>query len=172
MREKIKLESSAGTGHFYTTTKNKRNTPDKIALGLSILRDFADGAVIAPKDIKAEAKVIASERRTRSSSVSEIGDALTAYLYPDALITRRSPIGTPESIAQATAEKLREFYRTWYRPSRMTIIAVGDASPELLEKLIREKFESLRPATPTEPADPDPMMTKSASSIVLPAQWT
>ncbi|MGH9578965.1 MAG: 50S ribosomal protein L33, partial [Terriglobales bacterium] len=24
MREKIKLESSAGTGHFYTTTKNKR----------------------------------------------------------------------------------------------------------------------------------------------------
>lgn len=30
IREKIKLESSAGTGHFYTTTKNKRNTPDKM----------------------------------------------------------------------------------------------------------------------------------------------
>jgi len=28
-RDKIKLVSSAGTGHFYTTTKNKRNTPDK-----------------------------------------------------------------------------------------------------------------------------------------------
>ncbi len=27
MREKIKLVSSAGTGHFYTTKKNKRNTP-------------------------------------------------------------------------------------------------------------------------------------------------
>ena len=26
MRDKIKLESSAGTGHFYTTTKNKRTT--------------------------------------------------------------------------------------------------------------------------------------------------
>ena len=24
MREKIRLDSSAGTGHFYTTTKNKR----------------------------------------------------------------------------------------------------------------------------------------------------
>ena len=32
MREKIKLESSAGTGHFYTTTKNKRTKPDKIEL--------------------------------------------------------------------------------------------------------------------------------------------
>jgi len=29
-REKIKLESSAGTGHFYTTTKNKRTTPEKM----------------------------------------------------------------------------------------------------------------------------------------------
>jgi large subunit ribosomal protein L33 len=32
MREKIKLESSAGTGHFYTTTKNKRTMPDKIEM--------------------------------------------------------------------------------------------------------------------------------------------
>ena len=32
MREKIKLESSAGTGHFYTTTKNKRTTPAKIEM--------------------------------------------------------------------------------------------------------------------------------------------
>ena len=32
IREKIKLESSAGTGHFYTTTKNKRTTPEKIEI--------------------------------------------------------------------------------------------------------------------------------------------
>jgi large subunit ribosomal protein L33 len=31
-REKIKLESTAGTGHFYTTTKNKRSTPDKLLM--------------------------------------------------------------------------------------------------------------------------------------------
>ncbi len=31
-REKIKLESSAGTGHFYTTTKNKQNTPNKLEM--------------------------------------------------------------------------------------------------------------------------------------------
>ena len=30
MRDKIKLVSSAGTGHYYTTDKNKRNTPDKL----------------------------------------------------------------------------------------------------------------------------------------------
>lgn len=32
MREKIRMVSSAGTGYFYTTTKNKRKTPDKLRL--------------------------------------------------------------------------------------------------------------------------------------------
>ncbi len=31
-REKIKLESSAGTGYFYTTTKNKTTNRDKLEL--------------------------------------------------------------------------------------------------------------------------------------------
>jgi large subunit ribosomal protein L33 len=30
IREKIKLVSTAGTGYYYTTDKNKRNTPDKL----------------------------------------------------------------------------------------------------------------------------------------------
>ena len=30
MREKVKLVSTEGTGEYYTTTKNKRNTPHKL----------------------------------------------------------------------------------------------------------------------------------------------
>ena len=30
MRDKVKLVSTAGTGHYYTTDKNKRTTPDKL----------------------------------------------------------------------------------------------------------------------------------------------
>lgn len=32
MRDKIRMVSSAGTGHFYTTDKNKRSTPDKLEM--------------------------------------------------------------------------------------------------------------------------------------------
>ncbi|NQD36262.1 50S ribosomal protein L33 [Permianibacter sp. IMCC34836] len=32
MRDKIKLVSTAGTGYYYTTDKNKRTTPEKLAL--------------------------------------------------------------------------------------------------------------------------------------------
>ena len=32
MREKIRMNSTAGAGHFYTTDKNKRTTPDKLEM--------------------------------------------------------------------------------------------------------------------------------------------
>ena len=32
MREKIRMNSTAGTGHFYTTDKNKRTTPYKLEM--------------------------------------------------------------------------------------------------------------------------------------------
>jgi large subunit ribosomal protein L33 len=32
MRDKIRLVSSAGTGHFYTTTKNKRTMTEKFQI--------------------------------------------------------------------------------------------------------------------------------------------
>ena len=32
MREKIRMNSTAGTGHFYTTDKDKRTMPDKLEM--------------------------------------------------------------------------------------------------------------------------------------------
>ena len=32
MREKVRMVSTADTGFFYTTYKNKRNTPDKLEI--------------------------------------------------------------------------------------------------------------------------------------------
>ena len=37
MREKIRLVSTAGTGHFYTTTKNRRTHPEKMEVKKSRL---------------------------------------------------------------------------------------------------------------------------------------
>ncbi len=32
MRDKIRMNSTAGTGYFYTTTKNKRTMPEKLEM--------------------------------------------------------------------------------------------------------------------------------------------
>lgn len=31
-RDKVRMISSAGTGHFYTTDKNKKTTPEKLSI--------------------------------------------------------------------------------------------------------------------------------------------
>ncbi len=48
-REKIKLESTAGTGHFYTTSKNKRTTPEKLEM---MKYDPKARKQVAYKDVK------------------------------------------------------------------------------------------------------------------------
>ena len=53
MREKIRLNSSAGTGHFYTTTKNKRTTTEKIEL----INDFEKSTNESGKSVMYEIKV-------------------------------------------------------------------------------------------------------------------
>jgi zinc protease len=46
-------------------------------------------------------------------------------------------------------ETLKRFYREWYRPDLMAVIAVGDFDPPAVEKLIREHFSPL--TTPPAP---------------------
>ena len=40
-RDKIKLESTAGTGHFYTTSKNKRTMPEKMEIKNFLISIFS-----------------------------------------------------------------------------------------------------------------------------------
>ena len=59
MREKIKLVSTAGTGHYYTTTKNKRLHPEKVEI-----RKF---------DPKIRKHVIYKEAKIKKKNPSEDG---------------------------------------------------------------------------------------------------
>ena len=44
------------------------------------------------------------------------------------------------------AQRLRDFYRDFYRPDRMAVVAVGDFDTERIEALIREHFGTLSAA--------------------------
>src|SRR6185503_14427024 len=61
----------------------------------------------------------------------------------------RLPIGKPEIIQSFTADRLMQFYKDWYRPDMMAVIAVGDFDVRTMETLIRSHFGSI-PA-PTSP---------------------
>ena len=48
MRDKIRLVSTAGTGYFYTTTKNKRTMPEKME-NQKLLRNVRRAKKFDPK---------------------------------------------------------------------------------------------------------------------------
>ena len=78
----------------------------------------------------------------------------------------RLPIGDPEILQTAPAERLRSFYEDWYRPDLMAVVAVGDFDGDRIESMIREHFGGLqgpanaRPRTQTDvPIDHPPLVT-------------
>ena len=124
--------------------------------GFTVLREFADGQSFDPAEVEAERGVIHSERRARDNWQARAGDALTHFIHPLALHTRRNPIGLEEVISHATADDLRHFYAKWYRADNLLLVVAGDAPPARIEALIRDKFASMpNPETP-RPATPDP----------------
>ena len=64
-REKIKLESTAGTGHFYTTSKNKKTTPEKLEF---LKFDPKARKHVLYKEIKLKYFGVKVHKKTRSAS--------------------------------------------------------------------------------------------------------
>ena len=57
----------------------------------------------------------------------------------------RLPIGQPEVIQKAPRDTLYRFYKDWYRPDLMAVIAVGDFDdPGAIEKAIQSRFGDLK----------------------------
>jgi hypothetical protein len=52
-------------------------------------------------------------------------------------LCRALAIGTDELIRSFKPDALRRFYRDWYRPELMAVVAVGDVEPEELERRSR-----------------------------------
>ena len=72
-------------------------------------------------------------------------------LFRGSRYAERLPIGTPEALASAPVAVLERFYRDWYRPDLMAVVAVGDFDPTALDGWIRDCFADLE-----SPAEPRP----------------
>jgi zinc protease len=120
--------------------------------GLRMLRDVADGMLIAPAEVDKERGIILSEKLARDSTQSRIMEEGLKFQLPDHRIANRLPIGLEAVISTAPAERLQEFYRRFYTPDRMVLVAVGAVDGPQLRAQIGEVFGSLAAGEPA----PDP----------------
>jgi zinc protease len=127
------------------------NTPELIGKSLMVMRETADRLLILQSELDKERGVILSEKRLRDTPDYRGYTANLSFLLPDTLVAQRFPIGEEEVISQTPRDRMVDFYRTWYRPERLTLVAVGHFDTGQMEQSIRARFDSLRAQTPARP---------------------
>ena len=112
--------------------------------GLTLFRDVLDGMLLESSQIDRERRVVLSELRASDNINTRAQIAALRFMLPDALPSRRMPIGKIETVQAMSRQQFVDFYETWYTPGRATIVAAGAFDVKMLERLIREKFQDCR----------------------------
>jgi zinc protease len=157
-------DTNASTNYDVTLFKLDlpKNDPGLLDTALMLMRETASELTFDPGAVGREKGVILSEMRVRNTYA--LRDALDgiAFAYPGARFADRLPIGTEQSVQQATAGGLRAFYRRAYRPENTALVVVGDFDPTAVEAAIRLHFADWKPEPPAVHPNPGPIPFKRA----------
>ena len=139
---------NASTGYDRTLYRLQVPTDSEGALetGLQILEDWAHLITFAEEEVERERGIIIEEWRLRRGAGARIWDKQIPYLFQGSRYAERRPIGKLELIEKFGVDDMLRFYRDWYRPDLMAVIAVGNFDAGRMENLIREHFSRLEPA--------------------------
>jgi zinc protease len=134
--------------------------------GVDILHEWAQGIAFDPDEVQKERGVVLEERRLGRGAQGRLLDAVVPAALPGSKYGARLPIGTEEVLKRATADDLRRFYREWYRPELMAVVAVGDFDPAAMDKRIAARFADL-PAAAHPRTRPELPVPPHASTVAL-----
>ncbi len=127
--------------------------PALVTAGVDVLREWASRATIDPGEVEAERGVVFEEWRLRDQGAGgRLNDLYADLLTPGSGYEGRLPIGDPDAIRTMTRDRLQRFYRDWYRPDLMAVVAVGDIDVDDIEALIVDRFADLAPAGSPRPS--------------------
>ncbi|MEO1051511.1 MAG: insulinase family protein [Bacteroidota bacterium] len=119
--------------------------------GLLVLEDWAHNIEFTEEEIDKERGVIMEEWRLGRGASQRMRDEYFPVLFKNSHYAERLPIGTKEVIQNANYETIRKFYKDWYRPDLMAVVAVGDIDPDEMEKKIKTRFGKIKgPKKPRE----------------------
>lgn len=122
--------------------------------GFKILANWAGKISMEGEEIDKERGVIIEEDRQRGKNAQErMSKQLLPLLLKGSRYENRIPIGKIDLLQSFTHDKIRSFYKDWYRPNLQAVIAVGDFDVNQVEQLIKDNFSGL-----ANPANPRPRL--------------
>jgi zinc protease len=116
---------------------------NQMAMGFKILENWAHKVSLEGEEIDKERGVVVEEWRLGQGAGQRIFDKQIPVLFKGSRYAERLPIGSMDIIENADHETVRRFYRDWYRPDLMAVVAVGDFDPVDIESRIKSLFSSI-----------------------------
>lgn len=119
------------------------NKPKAFENGFKILENWAHKISFNPQEIENERPVILEEWRRQDSALFRMKKHHEKMLFKGSRYIIRKPIGLPEIIKHGKQKDLIRFYKDWYQPQNMVILAVGDFNPAQVKKLMHKYMASI-----------------------------
>lgn len=125
--------------------------PGNIEKALTVLSDWAYQATFDNEEIDKERGVVMEEWRLRLGASERMRQQTWPIVLAGSRYAERLPIGKPEVIENFEYDAAKRFYRDWYRPDLMALVAVGDFDAADMEKQIKSFFGKIKlPKKPKE----------------------
>lgn len=119
-----------------------------------ILSDWAGEITNSDEALDGERGVVIEEWRGSRGADARLRDLQFPVMFAGSQYAVRLPIGTLEVLENFDFDRLRDFYRDWYRPDLISVVAVGDLDVEKTRELIEKYFSELKgPENPPERVD-------------------
>jgi zinc protease len=126
------------------------NSGDALSTALDLLANWSSAIAFAPAEVERERQSVLAEMHSGSPEQQLARQTFDALLGGTTSPTVHS--ASENAVANATPAQLLGFYRAFYRPERMALVAVGEFEPKVLERTIRERFAGLKAFGPASPA--------------------
>ncbi|WP_414931915.1 M16 family metallopeptidase [Vibrio europaeus] len=133
---------NAFTGYQLTTYKMDLSDQEHLTLALTWMRDVADGIEFAPEQVEREKGVILGEFRATRPENEPLFTKAYLEAIKGTLVEGKDPLGTQESVKQASVQGLKSYYQNWYQPQNAELIISGNINSEELSKLISQQFST------------------------------
>jgi zinc protease len=135
-------------------------------IGLDILSDAIQHSTFDPVELEREREVILEEvRRGEDDPSSRLFKQTMATLYQQHPY-RRPIIGYPNAIRSIQRNQMITFYKKWYAPNRMVLIATGDFNTDEMEEKVRSAFNAFKPSSESLPRRiPEPIQEETRSIL-------
>jgi zinc protease len=118
--------------------------PDNLEQGFLALEDWASTVAFETTDIDKERGIVLEESRSGKGANDRMNKVIFPKLFEGSMYANRLPIGKEPILKSFKPESIKSFYRDWYRPDLMAVIAVGDIDPAQVEAMIVKHFGHLQ----------------------------